>query len=157
RCFATYNLLAGMPLNILQKVLGHSRVSTTALYIKDISGIIGIFGLGIVVFFTNTSSLPANSKDNKPTETPPVLPPSEEQDNCPYNEKSLASFSKHVYEQVSEKDLAQWKKIPQAEIPNLTTQERIGVLNGLIIMPNPRLNDPDTTAEEGLKIHETNF
>lgn len=35
RCFATYNLLAGMPLNILQKVLGHSRVTTTALYIKD--------------------------------------------------------------------------------------------------------------------------
>lgn len=35
RCFATYNLLAGMPLNILQKVLGHSRVSTTSLYIKD--------------------------------------------------------------------------------------------------------------------------
>ena len=35
RCFATYNLFAGMPLNILQKVLGHSRVSTTALYIKD--------------------------------------------------------------------------------------------------------------------------
>ena len=35
RCFATYNLLAGMPLNILQKVLGHSRVSTTALYIRD--------------------------------------------------------------------------------------------------------------------------
>jgi site-specific recombinase XerD len=35
RCFATYNLLGGMPLNILQKVLGHSRVSTTALYIKD--------------------------------------------------------------------------------------------------------------------------
>lgn len=35
RCFATYNLLAGMPLNVLQKVLGHSRVSTTALYIKD--------------------------------------------------------------------------------------------------------------------------
>jgi len=35
RCFATYNLLAGMPLNILQKVLGHSKVSTTALYIKD--------------------------------------------------------------------------------------------------------------------------
>jgi site-specific recombinase XerD len=35
RCFATYNLLANMPLNILQKVLGHSRVSTTALYIRD--------------------------------------------------------------------------------------------------------------------------
>jgi site-specific recombinase XerD len=35
RCFATYNLIAGMPLNILQKVLGHGKVSTTALYIKD--------------------------------------------------------------------------------------------------------------------------
>ncbi|MCE8163921.1 MAG: site-specific integrase [Candidatus Moeniiplasma glomeromycotorum] len=36
RCFATYNLLAGnLPLNILQKVLGHSRVSTTDLYIRD--------------------------------------------------------------------------------------------------------------------------
>ena len=35
RCFATYNLLANMPLNVLQKVLGHSRVSTTALYIRD--------------------------------------------------------------------------------------------------------------------------
>lgn len=35
RCFATYNLLAGMPLNVLQRVLGHSRVSTTSLYIKD--------------------------------------------------------------------------------------------------------------------------
>jgi site-specific recombinase XerD len=36
RCFATYNLLAGeMPLNILQKILGHSRVSTTDLYIRD--------------------------------------------------------------------------------------------------------------------------
>lgn len=36
RCFATYNLLVGeMPLNILQKVLGHSRVSITDLYIRD--------------------------------------------------------------------------------------------------------------------------
>ena len=36
RCFATYNLLSGeMPLNVLQKILGHSRVSTTDLYIRD--------------------------------------------------------------------------------------------------------------------------
>ncbi|CAI2164098.1 10744_t:CDS:2 [Funneliformis geosporum] len=28
RCFATYNLLAGMPLNILQKVLGHKKLET---------------------------------------------------------------------------------------------------------------------------------
>jgi site-specific recombinase XerD len=35
RCFATHNALAGMPLPVLQKVLGHSKISTTALYIKD--------------------------------------------------------------------------------------------------------------------------
>ena len=35
RCFATYNALNGMPLPVLQKVLGHSKISTTALYIKD--------------------------------------------------------------------------------------------------------------------------
>ncbi|CAJ0845078.1 8002_t:CDS:2 [Entrophospora sp. SA101] len=35
RCFATYNAISGMPLPVLQKVLGHSRISTTALYIKD--------------------------------------------------------------------------------------------------------------------------
>jgi site-specific recombinase XerD len=35
RCFATYNALSGMPLPVLQKVLGHSKISTTALYIKD--------------------------------------------------------------------------------------------------------------------------
>ncbi|RHZ35861.1 tyrosine-type recombinase/integrase [endosymbiont GvMRE of Glomus versiforme] len=35
RCFATYNALNGMPLPVLQKVLGHTRISTTALYIKD--------------------------------------------------------------------------------------------------------------------------
>ena len=36
RCFATYNLFAGkLPLNILQKILGHSRVSTTDLYVRD--------------------------------------------------------------------------------------------------------------------------
>jgi len=35
RCFATYQAISGMPLPVLQKVLGHSRISTTALYIKD--------------------------------------------------------------------------------------------------------------------------
>ncbi|KLL04330.1 MAG: tyrosine recombinase XerD [Mycoplasmataceae bacterium CE_OT135] len=34
RCFATYNALNGMPLPVLQKVLGHSKISTTALYVK---------------------------------------------------------------------------------------------------------------------------
>ncbi|CAJ0748973.1 12483_t:CDS:2 [Entrophospora sp. SA101] len=35
RCFATHQAISGMPLPILQKVLGHSKVSTTALYIRD--------------------------------------------------------------------------------------------------------------------------
>lgn len=35
RCFATHNAINGMPLPVLQKVLGHSRVSTTALYVGD--------------------------------------------------------------------------------------------------------------------------
>lgn len=35
RSFATYNAISGMPLPVLQKVLGHSKISTTALYIKD--------------------------------------------------------------------------------------------------------------------------
>ena len=35
KCFATYQAISGMPLPILQKVLGHSKISTTALYIKD--------------------------------------------------------------------------------------------------------------------------
>jgi len=35
RCFATYNALNGMPLSVLQKVLGHSSLKTTALYIKE--------------------------------------------------------------------------------------------------------------------------
>lgn len=35
RCFATYQAISGMPLPVLQKVLGHSKISTTALYIKD--------------------------------------------------------------------------------------------------------------------------
>ncbi|MCE8159258.1 MAG: tyrosine-type recombinase/integrase [Candidatus Moeniiplasma glomeromycotorum] len=35
RCFATYQAISGMPLPVLQKVLGHSKVSTTALYVRD--------------------------------------------------------------------------------------------------------------------------
>ncbi|WNE40147.1 MAG: Tyrosine recombinase XerC [Mycoplasmataceae bacterium] len=35
RCFATHQAISGMPLPVLQKVLGHSKISTTALYIKD--------------------------------------------------------------------------------------------------------------------------
>ena len=35
RCFATANSLAGMPLPVLQSVLGHSKISTTALYVRD--------------------------------------------------------------------------------------------------------------------------
>ena len=35
RCFATYNALNGMPLSVLQKVLGHSSLKTTALYVKE--------------------------------------------------------------------------------------------------------------------------
>lgn len=34
RCFATYNAISGMPLPILQTVLGHAKVRTTALYVK---------------------------------------------------------------------------------------------------------------------------
>ena len=34
RCFATYNALNGMPLPVLQNVLGHANVRTTALYVK---------------------------------------------------------------------------------------------------------------------------
>jgi len=35
RCFATYNAVNGMPLPVLQKVLGHSKIATTSLYIRD--------------------------------------------------------------------------------------------------------------------------
>ena len=35
RCFATYNAIQGMPLPVLQKVLGHSKFATTSLYIRD--------------------------------------------------------------------------------------------------------------------------
>ena len=34
RCFATYNALNRMPLLVLQNVLGHANVRTTALYVK---------------------------------------------------------------------------------------------------------------------------
>ncbi|MCE8163006.1 MAG: tyrosine-type recombinase/integrase [Candidatus Moeniiplasma glomeromycotorum] len=34
RCFATYNV-GSIPLDVLQKILGHSRVSTTDLYVRD--------------------------------------------------------------------------------------------------------------------------
>jgi len=35
RCFATFNMSNGMPLAVMQAFLGHSKISTTALYIKD--------------------------------------------------------------------------------------------------------------------------
>jgi len=35
RCFATYQANSGMPLPVLQKVLGHSSIRTTALYWKS--------------------------------------------------------------------------------------------------------------------------
>ena len=34
RCFATHNALSGMPLPILQKVLGHSNLATTSHYVQ---------------------------------------------------------------------------------------------------------------------------
>jgi integrase/recombinase XerD len=34
RCFATYNVMNGMPLPVLQKVLGHSNLATTSYYIR---------------------------------------------------------------------------------------------------------------------------
>lgn len=36
RHFATYNAMNGMPLPVLQKILGHARISTTAIYVKDV-------------------------------------------------------------------------------------------------------------------------
>lgn len=35
RLFATKNMSGGMPLAVMQQFLGHSRISTTALYVKD--------------------------------------------------------------------------------------------------------------------------
>jgi site-specific recombinase XerD len=34
RCFATHNAMSGMPLPVLQKVLGHSNLSTTSCYVR---------------------------------------------------------------------------------------------------------------------------
>ena len=34
RCFATYNAISGMPLPVLQKVLGHSNLATTSHYVR---------------------------------------------------------------------------------------------------------------------------
>lgn len=34
RCFATNNALSGMPLPVLQKVLGHSNLATTSYYVR---------------------------------------------------------------------------------------------------------------------------
>jgi site-specific recombinase XerD len=34
RCFATYNALNGMPLPVLQKVLGHASLSSTSVYVR---------------------------------------------------------------------------------------------------------------------------
>jgi len=35
RCFATHNTYHGVNLASMQKLLGHSRISTTALYVKE--------------------------------------------------------------------------------------------------------------------------
>ena len=35
RAFATHNAINGVPLPIIQRLLGHSRISTTAIYVKD--------------------------------------------------------------------------------------------------------------------------
>jgi site-specific recombinase XerD len=34
RCFATYNHMSGMPLPVLQKVLGHNSLGTTGKYVR---------------------------------------------------------------------------------------------------------------------------
>jgi integrase/recombinase XerD len=34
RCFATYQAISGMPLPVLQKVLGHSNLATTSCYVR---------------------------------------------------------------------------------------------------------------------------
>jgi integrase/recombinase XerD len=35
RAFATHNSESGMPLAILQSFLGHTKISTTAIYVKE--------------------------------------------------------------------------------------------------------------------------
>ena len=147
-----------------------------------VSGIIGIVGLVIVVFLIKNYSSQTNNKDKQNNRTPPIPTPHQEKhDDCPYNEKSLTTFSKHNYERASEEELAQWRKIPhdyivklwkkgyhwydiiqlwgwqipEVEIPDLTAQKRIGVINGLLYMPNPQIYDDNITTEEKLKITET--
>jgi site-specific recombinase XerD len=34
RCFATHQALNGMPLPVLQKVLGHASLSSTSVYVR---------------------------------------------------------------------------------------------------------------------------
>ena len=145
-------------------------------------GIIGIVGLAIVIFSIKNTSSSKDNKNNQPTKTPPIPPYQEEHDDCPYNEKSLTTFSKHNYERANEEDLAKWRKtprvyavklwkkgyhwmdiiqlwewqIPEAEIPDLATRQRIGVINGLLYMPNPQMYDENLNTEEKLKIAETN-
>ena len=34
RCFATHQAISGMPLPVLQKVLGHSNLATTSYYVR---------------------------------------------------------------------------------------------------------------------------
>ena len=139
----------------------------TIIYFSIVSGIIGIVVL--LLFF----SVKISSENTNPLE---------EKDDCPYNEKSVSSYSKTHHERASEEELTQWKKIPrdfvtklwkkgyhwhdilqlwdwkipELDIPNLKSEQRIGVINGLMIMPNPLLNDPDISVEEQLKIYETN-
>ncbi|CAG8809533.1 24297_t:CDS:1, partial [Racocetra persica] len=35
RWFATYNAINGMPLPILQELLGHSNITTAAIYVQE--------------------------------------------------------------------------------------------------------------------------
>ena len=48
-------------------------------------------------------------------------------------------------------------QIPEAEIPDLKTEKRIGVINGLVVMPNPQIYDDNITVEEKLRMHKTNY
>lgn len=149
-----------------------------------ISVTVGVISLVAGVFLIKNIFLSAENKDRQPTKTPPISPLvyPEEQDDCPYNEKSLTTFSQSSYERANQKDLARWKliprnyivkcwkkgyhwhdiiqlwgwKIPEEEIPDLTSQERVGVINGLIFMPNPKMYDESISTEEKLEIAENN-
>ncbi|CAG8789325.1 2495_t:CDS:2, partial [Cetraspora pellucida] len=56
---------------------------------------VGVIGLVAGVFLIKNIFLSAENKDGQPTKTPPISPLvyPEEQDDCPYNEKSLTTFS----------------------------------------------------------------